>query len=222
MFAVHDTAAGVFICDVMGHGMRAALVTAIMRGLVEELMPVAANAGRFLGEINRSLRAILRRTREPFLATAFYIVADVSAGELLCASAGHPSPMRVQRDVAKVDWLSSIDPRHGPALGLFEQPAYPTCRCPLGDNDLFLLYTDGIYEANNSTEEEYGQNRLLESARRHLRLPTERFLDALIRDAKQFAGTAEFEDDLCLVAMEAAPVSAAPANHPLEHVLARE
>src|SRR6266567_7441605 len=73
VFPITDTTAGVFICDVMGHGMRAALVTAIMRGLLEELMPLAADPGRFLAEINRSLRAILRRTREPFLATAFYL-----------------------------------------------------------------------------------------------------------------------------------------------------
>ena len=221
VFAVSDTAAGVFICDVMGHGMRAALVTAIMRGLVEELLPVAADAGRFLGEINRSLRAILRRTREPFLATAFYMVADVGTGELLCASAGHPSPIRVQRDVAKVDWLSSIDPRHGPALGLFEQPLYPACQCALAENDLFLLYTDGIYEAYNSAEQEYGQDRLLDSVRHHLHQPTERLLDALIRDAKHFAGTEEFEDDVCLVAMEAEPISTSAANHSPEHVLAK-
>ena len=80
IFAITDSTAGVFICDVMGHGMRAALITAIMRGLIEELMPVAADAGKFLTEINRSLRAILRRTREPFLATAFYAVSDESAG----------------------------------------------------------------------------------------------------------------------------------------------
>ena len=88
IFAITDSTAGVFICDVMGHGMRAALITAIMRGLIEELMPVAADAGKFLTEINRSLRAILKRTREPFLATAFYAVADATAGELSL------SPMR--------------------------------------------------------------------------------------------------------------------------------
>src|ERR1044071_2242102 len=59
---ISATTAGVFICDVMGHGMRAALITAIMRGLVEELMPVAADPGKLLTEINRSLHAILRRT----------------------------------------------------------------------------------------------------------------------------------------------------------------
>ncbi|HWH69051.1 MAG TPA: fused response regulator/phosphatase, partial [Candidatus Sulfotelmatobacter sp.] len=156
IFAITGTTGGVFICDVMGHGMRAALVTAIMRGLVEELMPVAADAGKFLTEINRSLHAILRRTREPFLATAFYLIADAASGELRFASAGHPSPFHVRRDEGIVEPLKASDPRHGPALGLFEKPLYPTCRCSLAVNDLILLFTDGIYEVDNPHQEEYG------------------------------------------------------------------
>ncbi len=201
IFAITGTTAGVFICDVMGHGMRAALITAIMRGLVEELMPVAADAGKFLTEINRSLHAILRRTREPFLATAFYLVADVATGELRFSSAGHPSPFRVQRGAGNIDLLRSYDPRHGPALGLFEKPIYPTCRAPLAQNDLILLFTDGLYELDNANQEEFGQDRLLSSARAHMQLPTEKLLDAILADAQKFAGTDQFDDDVCLVAM---------------------
>src|SRR6266404_4211486 len=146
IFAITDTTGGIFICDVMGHGMRAALVTAIMRGLVEELMPVAADPGKFLTEINRSLHAILRRTREPFLATAFYLLADVNSSEVRFSNAGHPSPFRVRRDVGVVEPLKTYDPRHGPALGLFDKSIYPTCRCPIAARDLILLFTDGIYE----------------------------------------------------------------------------
>src|SRR4051812_915821 len=52
VFLITDSLAGAFICDVMGHGMRAALVTAVMRGLVEQLMPAAADPGHFLTAIN--------------------------------------------------------------------------------------------------------------------------------------------------------------------------
>src|SRR6266404_1328158 len=97
VFPITNSTCGIFICDVMGHGMRAALVTAIMRGIVEELMPLAADPGKFLAEINRSLHAILRRTREPFLATAFYAVLDVGPGELRFANGGHPSPFLIAR-----------------------------------------------------------------------------------------------------------------------------
>ncbi len=202
VFAITGTTAGVFICDVMGHGMRAALVTAIMRGLVEELMPVAADPGKFLTEINRSLHAILRRTREPFLATAFYLVADVASGELRFSSAGHPSPVRLRRDTGKIELLRAWDPRHGPALGLFERPTYPNCRCPIVARDLLLLFTDGLYEIDNSQQQEFGQERLFDSMQRHMKLPTGRLLDAILHDVQRFSLTREFQDDVCIVAVE--------------------
>jgi len=206
IFAITDSTAGVFICDVMGHGMRAALITAIMRGLIEELMPVAADAGRFLTEINRSLRKILRQTREPFLATAFYLVADAGSGELRFANAGHPSPFRLRRDLKIVEPLKLHDPRHGPALGLFERSDYPTCRSPLSAGDLVCLYTDGIYEAANAHEEEFGQQRLLEAVQHRLMLPADRLFDELLEEAQHFSGTREFSDDVCLVGVEAARI----------------
>jgi sigma-B regulation protein RsbU (phosphoserine phosphatase) len=202
IFAISDTVAGVFLCDVMGHGMRAALVTAIMRGLVEELMPVAGDAGKFLTEINRSLHAILRRTRDPFLATAFYLVADAAQGALRFSSAGHPSPFLVRREAGIVEPLKFKDPRHGPALGLFGKAIYPTCQCPLAVNDLVVLFTDGIYEVDSPEHEEYGQERLLASVRRHMWLPTERLLQVMHEEVQCFSGTREFEDDVCLVGME--------------------
>ena len=199
---VTDTTAGIFICDVMGHGMRAALITAIMRGLLEELMPVAADPGKFLTEINRSLMAILHRTREPFLATAAYLVLDVAGSELRFANAGHPSPILVQRSVGKVMRLKDCDPRHGPALGLFEKANYPTGRCPLAASDLVLLFTDGLFEEINSDQEEFGQGRLLKAVQEHAQLPTEKLLDRLLFEAQHFAGTREFQDDVCLVAAD--------------------
>ena len=204
IFAITDSAAGVFICDVMGHGMRAALITAIMRGLIEELMPVAADAGRFLTEINRSLRAILRRTREPFLATAFYAIADSEAGELRFANAGHPSPVRLVGGTGEVQPLKNYDARHGPALGVFEKTDYPTCRCPFAPSDLVFLFTDGIYEVTNAEGEEYGQERLLQAARKRIQKPAEELFSDLLADTQKFAGRSDFEDDVCLVGVEAA------------------
>jgi len=204
IFAITDSTAGVFIRDVMGHGMRAALITAIMRGLIEELMPVAADAGRFLTEINRSLRAILRRTREPFLATAFYAIADSDTGELRFANAGHPSPFRLHAGTNEVQPLKFYDPRHGPALGLFEKTDYPTCRCPFVPGDLVFLFTDGIYEVTNAEGEEFGQERLLQAVRKRIRRPAEELFGDLLVETQTFSGRSDFEDDVCLVGVEAA------------------
>lgn len=202
ILSITNTMAGLFICDVMGHGMRAALVTAILRGLVEELIPLAMDAGKFMGEINRSLHAILRRTSEPLLATAAYLIADIDRAELRFASAGHPSPFRLRRDLASAEPLKTYDSRHGPALGLFEDTVFPICRCPLAPGDLIVLFTDGLYEVNGRAEEEYGLERLLAAVRRRVRLPADQIFDELLADVRQFGGRDDFEDDVCLVGME--------------------
>ena len=65
-----------------------------------------------------------------------------------------------------------------------------------------VLYTDGIYEVNNSREEEFGQERLIHSIRENIRLPAEALFDALLREVQEFSGTTEFDDDVCLVGTE--------------------
>jgi sigma-B regulation protein RsbU (phosphoserine phosphatase) len=208
VFPLNNTTAGVFICDVMGHGMRAALVTAILRGLVEQLIPVTWDAGKLLTEVNRSLHTILRRTDQPMMSTAFYMVIDCAKTEFQFACAGHPSPLRVRRQQSTVESLKSIDPRHGPALGLFGQSIYPTCTCPIDAGDVVLLFTDGLYEANSKTGEEYGVDRLLGAVRQRTLLPLPKLFDDVLQNVREFTGAAEFEDDVCLLGVEMAQACA--------------
>jgi phosphoserine phosphatase RsbU/P len=202
VFPLNNTTAGIFICDVMGHGMRAALVTAILRGLVEQLIPVTWDAGKLLAEVNHSLHVILRRTDHPMMSTAFYMVIDCAGKEFQFSSAGHPSPLRVRRQPSSVEPLKSIDPRHGPALGLFKESVYPTCRCPVETGDSIVLFTDGLYEATNPAGEEYGLDRLLATVQQRSPLPMPRLFDAILEDVQKLAGTREFEDDVCLLGVE--------------------
>jgi sigma-B regulation protein RsbU (phosphoserine phosphatase) len=204
IFPISDSQAGVFICDVMGHGVRAALITAMMRALVEDLKAAAPDAGEFMAQINHGLHALLRRTDEPLLATAFYLITDVASSSLSFASAGHPSPLRVARGAKTVQPLSSYDRRHGPALGLFEKSTYPVGQCPVAANDLIVLFTDGLYEVEGPDHEEFGLDRLLASTRRRVDLPAVQLFDEMLAEIRQFAAGREFEDDVCLVGMEIA------------------
>ena len=98
--AISDSEVGVFICDVTGHGVRAALVTAMIRALAEELKPLARDPGNFLRKLNSDLCAILKNTGSPMLTTAFYFVADWQTGVVRFANAGHPKPLLVRRRTA--------------------------------------------------------------------------------------------------------------------------
>src|SRR5207302_8506239 len=93
VFPLGETAAGVLICDVMGHGVRSALVTSMIRGLVEDHVQAVADPGELLTRVNRALAVILKQADTTMFATCFYVVADVERAQLRFANAGHPSAL---------------------------------------------------------------------------------------------------------------------------------
>ena len=164
-----DTEVGVFICDVMGHGVRAALLTATLHGLLGELAPVGRDPSLFLSEMNRALLATLRRVNTTMFASGFYLVADVANGQLSFANAGHPSPLHVRRSKQTIEPLAR-NKGSGPALGLFPDSVYATARSRMAADDLVLLYTDGLYEVYDESQQQYGEDRLLAAFRQRLQL----------------------------------------------------
>ncbi len=210
ILALSETQAGVFICDVMGHGVRSALVTAMMRALVGERTSVAVDPGEFLGELNRHLIAILQQTRTPMFASAFYLVADVQSGAMTYANAGHPSPLLARRagNTPRVEWLLDASSPSGPALGVFEDAIYDTVSRDLAADDLLMLFTDGLVEVEGA-DGEYGEDRLLEGVKRRVSSAPGALFDDILAEIQDFGGKGEFEDDVCLVGMEVARVGAA-------------
>ncbi|HVF85344.1 MAG TPA: SpoIIE family protein phosphatase [Abditibacteriaceae bacterium] len=204
VLALSETQAGVFICDVMGHGVRSALVTAMMRALVGERNSAAHDPAKFLEAINRHLLSILEQANTPMFASAFYFIADVEKGRICYANAGHPSAIHVRRSDNTAQWLLADASLSGPVLGLFPDVTYTSACCDLGADDLLLLFTDGIFEVNNKDNEddEFGENRVLEAVRQRVHLPTAQILDQLLIEVRDFAGKDAFEDDVCLIAME--------------------
>lgn len=203
-----DTQAGVFICDVMGHGVRAALVAAKLRALVQETQPLAQDPGQFLAEINRGLMKILRHTDEPLFATAFYLVADIGRGQLRYANAGHPFPLHLKRDAQVVEPLQFPPDSSGPAMGLFDVPSYQTATCQMSPHDLVMLFTDGLFEVQDGNDDEYGQERLLAGIRKRISLPPTQMFDELLNESRQFSASEQFCDDVCLVGVEIARTTA--------------
>lgn len=200
--ALSEAEAGVFICDVAGHGVRSALVTAMVRALAEELKPIALDPGQFLSKLNRDLHSILKHTGSPMLTTAFYLVADWKSGALRYANAGHPKPLHVQRADTRVLPLGNACGRGQPALGLFEDAIYETSQSKLAPRDLVVLFTDGLYEVHNAANELYTQALLIEGVQRRAKLSAPRLFDELLEEIQAFSGSSTFSDDVCLVGVE--------------------
>ncbi len=200
--ALSDTEVGVLICDVTGHGVRAALVTAMIRALAEELKPQAREPGDFLRKLNYDLVNILKSTGSPMLTTAFYAVADCRTGQLRYANAGHPKPLLLRRATNRVEPLANASGRSQPALGLFEDPPYQATETTLAPGDFLMLFTDGLYEVQGQNEELYSQERLTLDVKTLITHPPGILFDELLKVIRAFAVNGEFDDDVCLVGMD--------------------
>jgi sigma-B regulation protein RsbU (phosphoserine phosphatase) len=194
--ALSDNEAGVFICDVAGHGTRAALVTAMIRALVEELKPLAREPGNFLRKLNSDLYSILKSTGSPMLTTAFYLVADWRTGKMRFANAGHPKPLLMHRATGRIEPLAHATGRSEPALGLFENPSYQTSEVTIAPGDFVMLFTDGLYEVQGLNEELYSQERLMLDVQHLLQKPAAQMFDELLAAIRAFSVDHEFEDDV--------------------------
>jgi sigma-B regulation protein RsbU (phosphoserine phosphatase) len=195
-----ETRAGVLICDVMGHGVRAALIGALARGAISRFMPIAAEPGRFLTSLNAELSTILKQCEMTAFASAFYMVADVAERRLSYSNAGHPSALVLRRDEGRTEWMHAGG--HHLPLGLSDAVAYPSDETGIGSHDSVVLFTDGVYEAQNRFDEHYGFERLVGAVNRRIQEPCGALLGDLVEDVQRFAGRDEFADDVCLVGMD--------------------
>ena len=200
--SLSDTAVGLFICDVMGHDVRAALVTAMMRALVEDLSQTATEPGHLLGLINRGLANIFKQTGATMYATACYLIADVANGEVRYSSAAHPDALHLSRKQGTVKALDAGAQKRGPALGLFEDAVFPTCRSSMAAGDLILLFTDGLIEAEGANQKFFSYERMAAAIRRRVHLPANDLLKEVIGEIRQFCGGTGFSDDVSLIGME--------------------
>jgi len=198
---ISGSIAGVLICDVMGHGVRSALVMAMIRGLVDELRAFAGQPSRFLKEINQALTSHLSPAEMSIFVSACYIVLDATTGQLRCAAAGHPSPVWLRCDAGTAEYLLHNGSARGPVLGLIPEAVYPTVTQTLAPGDSILLYTDGVYEVEGPDDETYGQDRLLASIQDKLALACDDLQARLVAEARQFSATGALTDDLCLVSV---------------------
>lgn len=202
IFQVSDDEAGVLICDVMGHGVRAALVTAFLRGLVGELKSLWREPGELLVEINRGLIPILRQSDSLMFVTIFYAVADVVREELRYANAGHPLPFVLRRREGKVERIQPASAGSEPAVGLIDGFAYSSAREPLARGDLTLFFTDGLFEVEDTLGDFFGEKGLGETLGKGLGLQAEELLDHVVNAAIKHAGKTAFTDDVCLVTVD--------------------
>ncbi len=190
---------GLMLCDVMGHGVKAALVTTLIRGLLSDVRSKQLTPAQVLEHLNERLCPLLDRPPLPRFVTALYGHVDLASGTIDIASAGHPWPLFQRRGTTP---LPITNDQCGPALGFVRGATYTSSTHTLTKGDRLLLFTDGWTEESNPTGEEYGTTRLLDALCRHQDTPVTKVLAEVAAEITTFSGKTTRSDDLCGVLME--------------------
>jgi phosphoserine phosphatase RsbU/P len=161
-----DQRLGVLVCDVMGHGVRSALITAMVRAMLEGLRPIADDPALLLTHLNRDLTRLLRQAGGLIFVTAAYAVFDLAGEKLRYAQAGHPTPLRWDARIQAMRTIACTDEQAGPALGIMDDFEFVCGEEALAPGDRILLFTDGLTEA--ATTE--GRNLASRALRRRWRV----------------------------------------------------
>ncbi|MFQ5777477.1 MAG: SpoIIE family protein phosphatase [Terriglobia bacterium] len=177
------------IADVCGKGLGAALLTAMLQGSLSAI-PLGQEPAAILANLNQY---VVSRSEPHHFATLFLGVLD-AAGRLEWSNAGHLAPLLLCRDCVQPAFSAGSVP-----LGLFPNEEYKTSSAQLEPGDTLILFTDGITEAVNLQEEEFGLNRLQEVAGRHAREPVEELHAAILAAVAEFTQGTPQADDITLL-----------------------
>ena len=184
---------GLVIGDIAGKGIAAALLMANLQANLRSLCALALDGPqRLLCSVNR---LFYENTSESSYATLFFAEYDDGARRLRYANCGHLCALLLRRDktVERLESTSTV-------LGLFKE-----WDCSIGERQLFAgdtlaLYTDGITEAFNEGEEEYGEQRLIDALLRHRELSSQVLLGSIVDDVRRFSPHEQHDDITLIVA----------------------
>jgi phosphoserine phosphatase RsbU/P len=179
----------IVLADVSGKGMAAALLMSATRGMLRSLAEACCSPAEVLARLNRLLVEDLPTGR---FVTLVYAVFDPAQSSVTFASAGHLQPVLVSGGEA-----SFLETEHGLPLGL-GPGVYSEISAKLAPGDRFVLYSDGITEATNPRDEEYGQARLKAHLKESKGSP-----DSLLESVRAFANGAGLVDDASVVMIRA-------------------
>lgn len=196
--AIDETHVGILIADVSGHGLPSALIASMLQTALAAQAPNAADPARVLSGLNQALHG---KFMNNYYVTAAYLFVDMDNATVNYGGAAHPPLLR---------WASKTRcaaecVENGLMLGPFPDADYSAITLPLEEGDRIVLLTDGIIEAKDSCDTEFGIERLLQFVRLNHALPLKNFTDALIDELAVWSGRVPGptqSDDITILAID--------------------
>ncbi|HKO17248.1 MAG TPA: PP2C family protein-serine/threonine phosphatase, partial [Acidobacteriaceae bacterium] len=168
-------------------------IASMVKIAMQSVIPHADDPGEVLRELNRRLAGQLRNQ----FVSAAYLWMDTELCRASYSAAGHP-PLLRWRDGA----MERIE-SNGLLIGVFADSDYPVCELPLHPGDRFLLYTDGVTEAENAAGDSFGELKLEQVVRNTQSRPPAELLDQLLTEVRLWQpASLPQQDDITLVAID--------------------
>ena len=190
---------GIVIADVSGKGVPAGMLMAMCRSALRSVASGEISPSKVTAAVNRQ---IFPDIREDMFISMAYSVLDTATGMLTLSRAGHEPALLFRRETGKVELLRSP----GLALGIDSGTVFERVtrdqEVEMKSGDCVLFYTDGIKEAVDAHEEEFGMERMCEAFRMAAPLGAEAVLTRMQEELAQFTGEGPQMDDITLVAIE--------------------
>jgi len=180
--------------DVSGKGLPASLLMANLQATIRGQTLIEATPKICLTRANKLL---CQSTDKCNFITFFYALLNHQTHQLTYANAGHNPPL-----LFSVDGTHRSLERRGLVLGIRDDSHYEEETLALRTGDILVMYSDGIIEAMNGWQEEFGEGRLLEVVRQNFRKTAGEFIKALMQAVKQHTGPAPQSDDITLVVVK--------------------
>jgi serine phosphatase RsbU (regulator of sigma subunit) len=206
IFQIDDDHLCLVIGDVSGKGVPAALFMMLAAALIHHVAMRDLSPAKILTEVNAE---VVTRNPEEMFVTVWLGVLELSSGILTAASAGHEYPAVKPPDGS----FDLFKDKHGFVIGGMEGVRYREYTLPLQPGSKVFVYTDGVAEATDSSNQLYGTDRMIEALREKENGTPEEILAAVNHSVNTFVGKAPQFDDLTMLCVEyCGPAAPPPAQ----------
>ncbi len=194
-FMINNDSLGFVIGDVSGKGIPAAIFMAVSRTLIRATGLKGMSAGDCLQYVNNLL---CNESVSSMFVTVFYGIMDMRTGELEYSNAGHNPPYLIKNDGT----VHKLEPTRDIILGCFEEKQFSTKKIQLNPNEGVVLYTDGVTEALDKENKEYGEGRLERLLSSLQPLNVDKIVQGVEQDIATYTHGAPQSDDITLLAFK--------------------
>ena len=194
-FRIDEDRIGFVIADVSGKGVPAAIFMAVSRTLIRATGIRGTNPAECITYSNNLLA---QESVDCMFVTVFYGIYNIKTGEIVYCNAGHNPPYILKQNGT----VEALPMAKNPMVGAIADMTFQEERFQLEKGESLVMFTDGVTEAMNIQNEEFGEDRLMDTLEEVTMHASQEIIDAVKADVKAFTGEAEQSDDITLLVLK--------------------